>query len=438
MTSNDETGGAQAPPVILARNFSKTFGRDRVLDGVTLDVRPGEIHGLLGQNGSGKSTLIKILSGFHHPDDGAQLFVRGEEVRLPLRPGQFHDLGLSFVHQDLGLITSLSVAENLLIGDIARSEKQTINWRSERRHAREVFARYGVRLDPRASVASLSGTDRALLAIVRAMEAQRHAQVEEQAATLLVLDEPTAFLPRAGVELLFRLVRGIADRGAGVLFVTHDLDEVLELTDRATVLYNGRVAGTPVTRKTSDDELVELIVGRRLELLDHHETHQLNASAVSVAVRDVAGGALSPTSFDVHEGEIVGLAGLLGSGFEELPYLIFGAAHGSGTVRIDDRELKIAKMDPARAIKMGMALIPGDRAAQGSIAGLTVADNMTMSTLPSHVRHMWLDRSGIVRHTRELGNRFDVRPNQPRMNYGSLSGGNQQKVLLAKWFETKP
>jgi ribose transport system ATP-binding protein len=437
-------GGAHAAgggdtPLLELRNVSKTFGRAKVLDAVALDVRAGEIHGLLGQNGSGKSTLIKILSGFHEPDpaDGPELRIGGEEVKLPIRPQQFHGLGLSFVHQDLALIPSLSVTENFLAGALARSERRTIRWRTERRRAREVFDRYGLALDPAAQVAQLSGTDRALLAIVRAAEEQRDAAGSVR-GTILVLDEPTAFLPRAGVELLFRLVRTLASSGAGILFVSHDLEEVLDITHRATVLFNGRVAGTVATRETSEHQLVELIVGRRLELLAP-QPHSRPSANVSVAAAGISGGLLREASFDIHEGEILGVAGLAGAGFEDLPYLIFGAADDArGSVRLRGTELRLDSMTPAHAIRAGMALIPGDRATSGSIAALSVADNVTIASVVDHQRGLRLDRQGMARRAQELGRRFDVRPNDPRMNYGSLSGGNQQKVLIAKWFETRP
>ena len=427
------------PPLLELRRFSKTFGRAKVLDAVALDVRGGEIHGLLGQNGSGKSTLIKILSGFHEPDpaDGPELRIRGQEVKLPIRPQQFHGLGLSFVHQDLALIPSLSVTENFLAGVLARSERRTIRWRTERRRVREVFERYGLALDPAAQVAQLSGTDRALLAILRAAEEQHHAAGAAQ-GTILVLDEPTAFLPRGGVELLFALMRNLASGGAGILFVSHDLEEVLEVTDRATVLFNGRVAGTVATRETGEDQLVELIVGRRLELLTP-QPHTRPKANVSVSATGISGGLLREASFEIHEGEVLGVAGLAGAGFEDLPYLIFGATDGArGTVRLLGTEMRLDAMTPTRAVRAGMALIPGDRATSGSIGALSVVDNVTMASLGDHQHGPRLDRQRMARRARELGDRFDVRPNDPRMNYGSLSGGNQQKVLIAKWFETKP
>ena len=228
---------------------SKSFGGARALAGVDLRVRAGEVHGLLGQNGSGKSTLLKVLAGFHQPDDG-RLAVRGEQVALPLAPGAYRELGMAFVHQDLGFVPDLSVCENLIVARLGAGVQRRVRWRAEHARAADALARHGLgAIDTRAPVASLTQMQRALLAIVRAVEELR---ADDHAHPLLVLDEPTAFLPRQGIEQLFALVRGLGcERGASVLFVTHDLDEVMELCDRVTVLRDGRLAGTAVVSETT-------------------------------------------------------------------------------------------------------------------------------------------------------------------------------------------
>ena len=228
-------------------HLSKTFGGARALDDVGLTVLPGEVHGLLGQNGSGKSTLIRILAGYHAPEPGASLTIFGRRAPLPLPPGEYRKHGLAFVHQHLGLLPSLSVVENLRIGDLATRNNWAFSWRQERRRAREIFSRFGLAIDPDERVADLPQVERALLAIVRAFEDIRETRAAQGEGGILVLDEPTPFLPRAGVDRLFALVRQIVRDGASVLFVSHDVDEVMEITDRATVLRDGRVAGTLVT-----------------------------------------------------------------------------------------------------------------------------------------------------------------------------------------------
>jgi ribose transport system ATP-binding protein len=394
------------------------------------------VHGLLGENGSGKSTLIKILAGFHEPDSG-ELEIDGEPVRLPLAPGQFRALGLSFVHQHLGLVESLSVLENLRVAEIASSRSRfRISWRRERARARETFDRYGLRLDPAAKVADLKPVERALLAIVRAIEEIR---AVGRGHGVLILDEPTVFLPREGIERLFALVREAAAAGASILFVSHDLDEVREITDRVTVLRDGALVGTVVTRETSESAFVEMIIGRRLAALGDVEHADLSEQRVGAAVDGLAGANVSGVSFAMHEGEVVGLTGLIGSGFDEVPYLLFGArAAAAGRLTLAGRSFELARLTPTAAIEAGMALIPADRPNDGSVGSLPVDENVALPVLDRHFNGVVLDRRKMRRATAALMREFDVRPADPTLTYGALSGGNQQKALLAKWFQTDP
>jgi ribose transport system ATP-binding protein len=421
-----------AVPALEVRNLSKHFGGARALDGVSLTVLPGEVHGLLGENGSGKSTLIKVLAGYHAPDTG-ELHVRGEEVKLPLPPGRFRELGLSFVHQDLGLIPSLSVVENLRIAEHDRIGRPWfVSWRDERRRARAVFDRHGVSLRPEAKVAALSPMERALLAIVRAVEGLPDRR------GVLVLDEPTVFLPKTGTEQLFDLVRDIAAAGSSIVFVSHDLDEVHEITDRVTVLRDGRVVGTVVTRETTKARLVQMIVGRDLEELQA-ERHDLRRERVSTSVDGLRGGRLRDVSLELHRGEVLGVTGLAGSGFEDLPYLLYGARPAeAGTLRLEGRELDLTALTPAQALRAGVALLPGDRQRDGAVGSLSVTDNVTLQKLDDYYAAAALQRRRMVADARALCREFDVRPANPRVTYSSLSGGNQQKAMLAKWLQLKP
>jgi ribose transport system ATP-binding protein len=420
-------------PVVELRGLTKSFGGAQALDGVDLTILPGEVHGLLGENGSGKSTLIKILAGYHAPDAGTFRW-NGEEVSLPLSPGQFRALGLAFVHQDLGLIPELSALENLRMVEFAAAGSMSrVNWGRERARAREAFERYGVHIEPDARVQDLSDTDRARLAIVRALEQIRHVE----GVGLLVLDEPTVFLPKEGTEDLFRLIREVVARHASVLFVSHDLDEVREVTDRVTVLRDGRVHGTVVTAQASEGQLVEMIIGRRLEELDfqHHDTA---GKPVDASVLELAGGHLDGVSFDVHKGEILGLAGLMGSGFEDVPYMLFGArpARG-GRLAVDGAVYDLCAMTPARALAADMALLPGDRQADGSVGSMSVGENVMLQVLDRY-GPMRLKRRRLRDDAGRLLIEFDVRPDDPNLAYQSLSGGNQQKALLAKWLQIEP
>src|SRR3954452_7021034 len=435
----DAPSGASAPvgdaPVIALRGLSKTFGGARALDSVDMTIQRGEIHGLLGENGSGKSTLIKILAGFHAADEG-ELEVNGTPVSLPLHPGQSATLGLSFVHQDLGLLRELTVLENLRLIELSQSHSWRINWRAERRKARALFDEFGVDLDPEALVNDISETDRALLAIVRATEDIRTATGADRRG-LLVLDEPTVFLPREGVERLFAITRSIVQDHASVLFVGHDLDEVREITDTVTVLRDGRVHGTVKTAEASESDLVEMIIGRRLAQLEL-ERPDASTHSTAITVDGLIGTKARGLSLQVRTGEVLGVTGLLGSGFDELPYLLFGARPCfGGELRTPDATYSMSSMTPQRALAAGMALIPADRQRDGSIGSLTVGSNVMMQVLDDY-RPMSLKLRGLSRRAGELCDEFDVRPNDPGRNYQSLSGGNQQKALVAKWMQTEP
>ena len=427
---------ASGSPALSLRGVSKHFGGVRALVDVDLTVADGEVHGLLGENGSGKSTLIKVLAGFHAPDAG-MLEVHGRPVDLPLAPGRFRELGMSFVHQDLALVTSLTVVENLRAGMIVRSRMQPyISWAAERRLARKVFARYGVQIDPSTTVADLRPVERALLAIVRAMEELRELH---DTAGLLVLDEPTVFLPRADTEHLFALVREITGVGGSVLFVSHDLDEVREITDRVTVLRDGHVVGTTDTAATTTDQLVEMIIGRPLESFVTHRDGPVGVT-VRASVRNLSGTGVRDVTFDLHEGEVLGLTGLAGSGFEGVPYLMYGAwpAESGELVAADGVPHSLTAMRPDRAIAAGMVLIPADRQRDGAVGTLPVTDNMTLPDLTSYRIGWRLRRDRMRQRTAELMGEFDVRPAEPGYDYGALSGGNQQKALLAKWLQMGP
>jgi ribose transport system ATP-binding protein len=422
-------------PALEAIGLSKTFGGQRALDNVDLVIAPGEVHGLLGQNGSGKSTLIKIVAGFHAPDPGGRLLIGGNEVALPLPPGRSRALGISFVHQHLGLIPSLTVLENLLLGRLASSRSVTLSWRRLAAEARTLFTRYELALDPMQPVSRLSAVERALLAIVRAVAEIRGP--DHDGAGVLVLDEPTPFLPKRDVDRLFTLIRGIVADGASVLFVSHDIDEVREITDRATVLRDGRVAGSLLTRSASRDDVIEMIVGRRIAAFT--PTAPRLAAPARVRVHSVSGEGVKDLSLDLTRGEIVGITGLLGSGYEEIPYLLYGARDTVlGEITLDGVPHRLETTNPARSVRRGVVLIPGDRAAHAAIGVLPITDNVTMPVLGSAFLPWALARRGMARHTGQLGAKFGVTPNRPSLPLSALSGGNAQKVVLAKWLQTPP
>jgi len=434
----DGAAPADAGAALSVRGLSKRFGGALALDGVNLDIAAGEVHGLLGQNGSGKSTLIKVLAGFHEPEPGGRLLLHGSEVPLPIPPGEARRLGLAFVHQHLAMLPSLTVLENLRLSRFATETSWRIDWARERALARDTFARFGLDIDPQARLADLSQVERALVAIVRAFEDVHHVDRGGQGRGILILDEPTPFLPASGVDQLFSLVRDVVREGASVIFVSHDVDEIMEITDRATVLRDGRLAGTLVTADSDADAFVEMIIGRRVELF-HARPHDAAGEPLAVRIQGLSGGPLQDISLDLHRGETVGLTGLLGSGFDALPYLLYGArpARG-GRVELPKGSFDLRRMAPPEAISAGMALLPSDRLHAAGIGSLSVADNVTLPVLGDFLGSLGLDWGGIRDRAADLGSRYDVRPNRPDYLLSALSGGNQQKVLMAKWLQTQP
>ncbi len=408
------------------------------LDDVSLDVARGEVHGLLGSNGSGKSTLIKVLAGFHDPEPGAEITLYGQRLPLPVAGAEARARGLAFVHQNLGLIPQLSVAENLFMGRFATGSGWALNWRALHREAREIFARFGLTLDPRAEVAGLTAVEQALLAITRAYEDLAAATKDHaDRPGVLVLDEPTPFLPRAGVEQLFDLIRRCTATGASVIFVSHDVDEVREITDRATILRDGHLIDTVVTRETSHDGFVERIIGRNLETYGGH-AKALDAPEALARVTDLVTEAVGPVAFELHKGEILGLTGLIGSGFDAVPAALYGAAPASGRLTLDGRGQALAMQTPAEALARGIAYLPADRLGAAGVGSLSIGDNIALPVLAKLSSALGLTASRINAHAARLGQAAGVRPNRPALPLEALSGGNAQKVVLAKWLQVSP
>jgi ribose transport system ATP-binding protein len=434
-------------PFVRARRLTMEFGGQRALDAVDLDILPGEVHGLVGENGSGKSTLIKILAGFHSPLAGT-LEVAGRPVPFPLRPGQFRELGFAFVHQDLGLTPSLSVLENLIVDRLARpGRRAVIRWRRELEHAAELLERFDVPVDPRRLVVDLKPIERALVAIVRAahfsMDADRDRNIALASDRLLVLDEPTVFLGRGEVEQLYQLIRRLVRQQsprASVLFVSHDLDEVKQITDRTTVLRDGLVVGTVVTSEVSREALIKKMVGRDLPVFSVLKHSEVKADP-ALRIEGLSTSTLRDVSLDLSAGEVLGLTGLLGAGYEEILYALYDGertAWAGLAILPGGREVQLGHTTPERAMENRMFLIPVDRLQQGCAPSLSIADNMTSPWLDQYFRGMFLRRRSMLAETRTQMTAFDVRPRDPGAEFARLSGGNQQKALLAKWLQVPP
>ncbi|MYI56921.1 MAG: sugar ABC transporter ATP-binding protein [Acidimicrobiia bacterium] len=420
------------PPVINAVNFSKTFSGRTVLSNADMELRPGEVRGLLGQNGSGKSTFIKLLTGVYHPDPGAEVEIRGEQVRLPMTAQAARNHGTSCVHQDLGLIRAATVVENLRIGRYETRRGRRIAWANERVRTQRSLESFGLgHVSPDAVLKDLPEVERAIIAILRSVE-----EVSEHDRGLLILDEPTPYLPRDSVDRLFEAVASVSSLGHSVLFVSHNLEEAQQLTDTLTILRDGYVIDNLTTADVTEDEIITAILGFSLGEL-YPETHTPTEHAVFSA-DNISGASVNGFSCDVSRGEILGLTGLLGMGHEDVPYLFFGATRGTGSITVDGVPIALEDLSPRRAIEAGLALLPGDRKTQGGVAIASAMENVTLPTLASDfISGVLRPRREKRRSTRMLAE-FSVVPPEPERILATFSGGNQQKLLVAKWFESRP
>jgi len=448
VTRNEDPGTGErsdtpvaSPDLILeAKGITKRYGGTLALDAAAVSVRSGEVHGLLGQNGSGKSTLIKVLAGVVLPEEG-ELTVGGDRLTFPLAIGEAHRRGLRFVHQNLGLIGTLTVAENLFIERLALSRRTfRINWGSFFDEARDTLRRYGLHIDPRIAVQEIKLIDRSLLAITRAV-APNTATGSASIARLIVLDEPTVFLPRDDVGRVFGMIRDLVSQGIGVLFVSHRMDEVRDHTDRVTVLRDGRNIGTVETDSVDDDELVRMIVGEHAAR-SARAAEELAARGdqdVPLRLHKLSTRTLREIDLTVPPGEILGITGLAGAGYEEILYAVFGAGRGAtGSVELGPDLADVRELTPHRAMELGMALIPAERLLHGIAARVTVEENETLTVVDRYFKRLFLNRSALNVVASRLTMQLGIQPTDHQMQTDQLSGGNQQKVLLAKWLVRRP
>ena len=418
-----ETAPATAPRVRLI-GISKRFDATAALTDVSLDLRAGEIHALVGENGAGKSTLVKILAGVHAPDSGT--------IMLDGRPTVIHDpaasraLGIAVVHQEPRLFPDLSVAENVYLTNPPTGALGAIAWGEMQRAAAAAFDELDVQIDVSATVRGLSMADQQLIEIAKALTLD---------ARVLILDEPTASLSTHEVERLFTIVRRTRDRGVAVLFVSHRLEEVFELCDVATVFRDGRHIVTAKTSELTTADLVRHMVGREVTLFPKGEA---SVGEVLLDVTDLSrAGEFRDVSFSVHAGEVVGLAGLVGAGRTEIARVLFGIAQPtSGGFSLNGRPAHFAT--PSDAVRAGLAYVPEDRHTDGLVMDFSIADNVTLPILPRLFPRLFTRRSAEDAVAGDYAHRLDVRMTGVDQLAQALSGGNQQKVVIAKWLATKP
>jgi len=424
--------------VLEVEGVSKTFTRTKALSGVSMTIEPGEVHALLGQNGSGKSTLIKILSGYHAPDPGGGVRIEGQE--LPTQsPVSSYRLGCRFVQQDLGLIPTLSVLDNMSLGSGFPTQFGTIRGKATYTQAKGDLERLSLDIDPRAMVATLSASERTGVAIARALR-----EDPQYPACLLVLDEPTATLPVDEVDHLLDRVSAMAATGVGVLYVTHHLGEVFRVAHNVSVFRDGIVVGAGPVKNFDHAAIVQLLAGEEL-LAEETESRREKAGRAAArehetvfAVKDLRAGALSGVSFSVESGEIVGIAGLAGSGRDSVLGASFGALpRTAGEVTLKGEELPAGR--PDFAIGRGIAYLAPDRKIGGGVMTMSARENLTLPDLKPFWKGLRLRRRSEATRTKEWFERLSVRPadavNEP---LSIFSGGNQQKILFGKWLSQKP
>lgn len=417
--------------VLRIEHLSKTFPGQVALSDVSVDVAPGEVHALVGQNGSGKSTLIKILAGYHQPDDdGAAAWVNGQPLRLG--DGQAAvDAGIRFVHQDLGLVGMMSAVENLAItAGFQTGTGGRIRWSAEVARTRAALEALGLAdIDVKAPVDALPPSQRTAVAIARALVGW------ESGAHLLILDEPTATLPGDDVQRLFEVIHTLKQRGVSILYVSHHLDEVFELADRVTVLRDGKRIATEAVAGLDHDSLVQLIVGHRIEATT--ATASQVGDTPRFTVRDLRGGTVAGIDFDVYPGEVVGVAGITGSGREHVLGLIAGQLpRTDGDVVLDG--VRIENHRPRQAIRAGVAFVPAERGVRGTVGTMSVRENLSLTDLSRHVSVGRIRRGSEVGEIHDWIERLSIKTSSSEAAIGSLSGGNQQKVMFGKALRLAP
>jgi ribose transport system ATP-binding protein len=404
------------------RSVAKSFGGTRALAGVSFAVAAGEIVALLGENGAGKSTLIKILGGVHRADAG--------EVRLGGVPYSHNDTPVrdrrvAFIHQDLGLVEWMSVAENVALArGFPRGRFGTIDRRAAEAIARDTLARVGCDVDPTTRVGSLGRTEKSLVAIARALASD---------CDVLVLDEPTASLPAHDVERLFAVLATLKSRGVAMIYVSHRLDEIFRVADRVVVLRDGALVADAPVAETTPDALVRLIVGRAT--FDAFAKTARPPGPVRLEVRGLSTADAGPLDLDLAGNELLGLVGLRGAGQEGVGRALFGAVPHAGTVRLDGRTLDLSS--PVAALREGVGLMARDRGEEAVAAGLGVRENLFLN--PAAAGRGLLSALSPRREGRraaQIGRTVNLRPNAPELPIEALSGGNQQKVVVARWLAT--
>ena len=415
----------QQAPFLRLTNVSKTFPGVNALTNINFDVRPGEVHGLIGENGAGKSTLIKVLAGVYQPDPGAEIEIEGEKVTA-LTPTESMRRGVMVIYQDFSLFPTLSVKENIAFSQQIEKRRRLIDWKAMEETSRRALSTLGVEIDLNARLSSLSTARQQLVAIARALVYD---------AKLLVMDEPTSALSSGEVEHLFRVVNELKARGMAIIFISHKLDELFKITDRMTVLRDGHYIGTRISSETDTNEIITMMVGR--EIKEQHLAGK-NIGETVLEVKNISKrGNYQDVSFSVRRGEVLGITGLVGAGRTETVRALFGLnPPDSGEILLEGR--KIAPKSPAQAQALGIAYVPESRQTEGLVLQQDSESNLTLSILRRFVRNGLIRFGERRKKAVELIEQLNVKPAYPHMQVDKCSGGNPQTIVVAKWLATNP
>ncbi len=409
-------------PLLAFEGVTKRFGGTTALRNVTLHLNAGEVLALLGENGAGKSTLIKSLAGIHTPDEGRILFKGVPYRHAPPKPKEKQRV--AFIHQDLGLVEWMTVAENMGLAQGFSRQNGLISWSQTEQRAAEALRKVGCDFDPTRRVQDLTRTEKSLVAIARALAVE---------ADVLVLDEPTASLPADEVERMFLVLRDLRQRGVGMIYVSHRLDEIFRIADRVAVLRDGQLVGAQQVASTTPKELVNLIVGR--EVKDLYVRAKGTSGRETLRVEKFASRGAGPVNFAAREGEVLGLVGLRGAGQETIGRALFGDEQSTGRATLNGQVLDLSS--PQAALRQGIGLVARDRTEESVALSLSVRENMFLNPWAmGRALSSLLSPSAEAQRALGIGHEVGLRPNDPHLPVEALSGGNQQKVVVGRWLAT--
>ena len=412
-------------PVILEmKGIVKSFGPVKALKGVDFDLRTGEVHALMGENGAGKSTLMKVLTGIYGANEGT-IHYNGKQVEYS-KPKEAMDDGIVIVHQELNMMNHLTVAQNIFIGREEINQGLFINDNAGNKKAKELFKLLKLDINPQEKVGNLTVGKQQMVEIAKALSMD---------AKIIVFDEPTAALTESEINELFAIIDDLRAKGVGIIYISHRMDEIARITDRVTVMRDGEYVGTVNTKETTKDEIIAMMVGRTIYEDPKAVSTVPEGAPVVLEVEHLNSGShVKDVSFVLHKGEILGFSGLMGAGRTEVARLLFGAdKKDSGTIKINGKEVDIK--NPQDAIKEGIGYLSEDRKRYGCIVDMTIANNTVMTNLDKYIKGGLIDDGEIIKVSDEFVKQLRTKTPSSKQLVRNLSGGNQQKVVIAKWLE---